>query len=166
LLIVFIDLTLFKRQSDRLDDAELADTLDEYYARVASAVTSAGGSVVKFIGDAALSVFPEDRVDAGVRMLLELKPALDGFMAEHDWQCRLNAKAHFGEVIAGPFGPDGDERFDVIGRTVNTAAMLKSDGITLSAEALQKVTADLRKRFAKQSTSTSYTLVDQSRPGG
>ena len=67
LVIVFVDLTLFKKQSDRVDDAEIADTLDAYYTRVASAVRAARGILVKFIGDAVLVVFPESSADVGVR---------------------------------------------------------------------------------------------------
>jgi len=164
LLIAFVDFTLFKEQSNRVSDAKIADTMDEYYTRVASAVRSAGGTVVKFIGDATLIVFPESAADAGVRMLIELKPALDRFMAERNWECRLHAKAHVGEVVAGPFGPAGDTRFDVIGRAVNTTAMLKTDGITLSAEAFEQLSPGLRKRFAKKSPLNTYSLVDESRP--
>ena len=164
LLIAFVDFTLFNKQSERISDTEIADTMDEYYTRVASAVKSAGGTVVKFIGDAVLIVFPESAGDAGVRTLIELKPALDRFMAERNWECRLHVKAHFGEVVAGPFGPDGDKRFDIIGRAVNTAAMLKTDGITLSAEAFEQLSPDLRKRFAKKAPLNTYSLVDESRP--
>src|SRR6266568_2808011 len=162
LLIAFIDFTLFNKQSDRIGDAEIADTMDEYYTRVASAVKSAGGTVVKFIGDAVLIVFAENSADAGVRALVELKPALDRFMAERNWECRLHVKAHFGEVVAGPFGPNGDKRYDIIGRAVNTAAMLKTDGITLTAEAFEKLSPGLQKRFNKQTPLNAYSLVGDS----
>ena len=38
LLVVFIDLTRFWAQSQRVDDAEVADTLDAYYEQVGAAV--------------------------------------------------------------------------------------------------------------------------------
>jgi adenylate cyclase len=67
LLVVFVDLTRFAVQSQRVRDSELADTLDAYYERVAVTVEAAGGRVVKYIGDGALVVFGEDTVDRGRR---------------------------------------------------------------------------------------------------
>ena len=128
LLVVFVDLTRFGAQSQRVDDVELADALDAYYEQVGAAVQEAGGRVVKFVGDGAVIVFAEDRVDRGVEMLLALKDAVDRSMAQRGWECRLIAKAHFGTAIAGPFGLAGDKHHDVIGKTVNTAAMLDADG--------------------------------------
>ena len=162
LLIVFLDLTRFAAMSLRVEDSEIAETLDAFYHRVSSAIQSAGGTVVKFIGDAALVVFPEQAIDSGVRMLLELKPSVDRFMAERDWECRLNAKVHFGEAIAGQFGPD--KRFDVLGRAVNTAAVLKSVGVTLSAEAFRKLSPELRQRFKKHTPPITYIRLDDPRP--
>ncbi|HEY8175015.1 MAG TPA: adenylate/guanylate cyclase domain-containing protein [Gemmatimonadaceae bacterium] len=160
LLIAFLDFTEFKVQSLRVKDIEIAETLDAVYALVARAVDAAGGNVVKFIGDAALVVFPEKAVDAGVRALLELKPSLDRFMSDRNWDCRLHVRVHFGEVIAGQFGPEGDKRFDVIGRNVNAAAMLKPNGITLSAEAFRKLSPKLRKSFKEHAPEVTYVPAD------
>src|SRR5262249_28118424 len=144
-------------QSQRVEDFEIADTIDRYYERVANAVAAAGGTTVKFIGDAALVVFPRHAVDAGIRALFDLKASVDRFMAERGWECRLEAKVHFGEVIAGQFGPDGAARFDVIGRAVNDTAMLsKSAGINLSREAFRQLSPDLQQRFTQHSPPVTY----------
>jgi class 3 adenylate cyclase len=149
LLVVFVDLTRFGPQSQRVDDAELADTIDAYYEQVGAAVQAAGGRVVKFVGDGVLIVFPEEGVDRGVEMLLALKDAVDAAMAARRWECRLAAKAHFGPTIAGPFGIAGDKRFDVLGKTVNT-------GVTLSVPAFRKLGPALRKRFRKHTPPVIY----------
>jgi adenylate cyclase len=164
MLIVFIDLSRFKGQSQHVADAELAETVDAYYERVASAVKTAGGTVVKFIGDATLAVFPEKAIDAAVHMLLELKPTIDDWMTEKNWECRFAAKAHFGEVIAGQFGPEGSKRFDVIGRAVNTAASLQSIGITLSVDTFRKLSHDLQKNFKQDTGTVTYVLRDDPKP--
>jgi len=163
-LIVFVDLTRFTAQSQRVEDDELASTLDDYYGRIASAVRDAGGTTVKFIGDASLLVFPEAHVNQGVKMLLELKPAVDRFFTERGWECRMNAKVHFGDVMAGDFGPDDDRRFDVIGRAVNTAAVLQSQGITLSVEAFRKLAPELRQEFKKHTPPITYIRLEDARP--
>lgn len=164
LLIVFLDLTRFAAQSQRVEDKELADTLDRHYEHVASAIQSAGGTTVKFIGDATLAVFPERAVDTGVRMLIELKPAVDRFMQDRGWECRLRAKVHFGEAIAGQFGPTGRKTFDVLGRAVNTASRLHSTGIAVSADAFRKLSPDLRRYFKRQTPPTTYIALDDPRP--
>jgi adenylate cyclase len=151
MLIVFLDLDGYKRACEERADLDVADMIDDYYDRIANAVQAAGGRVVKFIGDAALVVFPERAVDAGVGMLLDLVPKIGRHMAEHGWTCRLRAKVHFGHVIAGEFGSTGAARFDVMGREVNETALMRSDGIALSPAALAKISASTRKRLGSAS---------------
>jgi adenylate cyclase len=149
LLIVFLDLDGYKVACEQRADLEVADTIDDYYDRVAGAVHTAGGRVVKFIGDASLIVFPERAIDAGIRMLLDLVPRIDAFMRERGWPCRLRAKAHFGTVVAGEFGSTGAARFDVMGREVNEAALMSSAGIAVSAAALSRLSSDTRTRIGR-----------------
>jgi adenylate cyclase len=166
LLVVFVDLTRFWAQSQRVDDAELAEALDAYYEQVGTAVRAAGGRIVKFLGDGVLIVFAEDRVDPGVEMLLALKDAVDRSMAQRGWECRLIAKAHFGTVIAGPFGVTGDKRHDVVGKTVNIAATLEATGVTLSVAAFRKLSAATRKHFKRHTPPISYIRMDDRRHRG
>lgn len=163
LLVAFVDLTRFAIQSQRVGDSELADTIDTYYEEVGAAVAEAGGRVVKFVGDGVLIAFPEDRVDRGVETLLALKDSIDASMARRGWECRLVAKAHFGTVIAGPFGAAGDKRPDVIGKAVNTAAMLDSTGVALSVAAFRKLGPALRRRFKKHTPPITYIRAEDPR---
>jgi class 3 adenylate cyclase len=163
LLIAFLDLARFAAQSQRVEDAELANTLDAYYEHVGAAVQSAGGRVVKFVGDAALVVFPETAVDEGVATILALKESVDRLMTERGWECRLSAKVHFGAAIAGPFGVSGEKRFDIIGKAVNTAAMLDAPGVTLSVEAFRKLGRELRTRFKKHTPPVTYIRAEDPR---
>jgi adenylate cyclase len=160
LLIAFVDLTRFAAQSQRATDPEIAATLDTFYEHVGAAVRAAGGTVVKCIGDAVLVVFPEGGVDRGVEALLALKDSVDALMAARGWGCRLAAKVHFGRVLAGPYGAAGDKRYDVIGRAVNTAALLESTGVTLSVEAFRKLGRELRTRFKKHTPPITYIRAD------
>jgi adenylate cyclase len=163
LLIAFLDLTRFGAQSQRVSDAELADALDAYYEQIGTATHEAGGRVVKFVGDGALVAFDEDRVDRGVEMLLDLKEAVDRAMAQRGWECRLIAKAHFGPAVAGPFGVAGDKRHDVVGKTVNTAAMLDASGVTLSVAAFRRLGPALRRRFKKHTPPITYIRQEDTR---
>ena len=160
MLVAFVDLTGFAMQSVRVADEELAEVIDGYYRLVAACVTAAGGRTVKFIGDAALVVFGEDAVDPGVGALLEIKADGDRYFTERGWDCRVTVKAHVGSVIAGAFGPPGDQRFDVIGKTVNTTAMLDSTGVALSVEAFRKLSPEMRQRFNKQTWPVTYIRTE------
>jgi class 3 adenylate cyclase len=160
LLVAFVGTTGFALQSTRVTDDEIADVIDGYYRLIAERTSAAGGRVVKFMGDAALVVFDADDADRGVAALLDLKPAVDRHFESHAWDCRATVKAHVGTAIAGPYGPDDDRRFDVIGKTVNTAAMLDASGIALSTEAFRKLSPATRQRFKKHTWPITYIRVE------
>jgi class 3 adenylate cyclase len=161
LLIVFVDLTQYSAQNQRVSDEELAEVIDCYYAHIAAQAEAAGGRLVKVIGDGALLAFPEDAVDAGVAQLLSMKESIDAFFAERDWPCRANIKAHVGSVVAGDFGGARNKQFDVLGKHVNAAAMLPGGGgVTLSVEAFRKLSPELRRRFKKHSAPITYIRVE------
>jgi adenylate cyclase len=159
-LVAFLDLTRFAAESLRYSDSEIADTLDVLYERITEDVTFAGGTVVKFIGDAALIVFAENMVDRGVKTCLDLKSTIDHLMAERGWNSRLHVKAHFGTVIAGPYGGAGSKRYDVIGKTVNTAAMMQSPGVALSVAAFRKLSPEMRTYFKKHTPPVTYIRAE------
>jgi class 3 adenylate cyclase len=160
LLIAFADLTRFMVQAGRVTDLELADTLDAFYERIAERAVSAGGTLVKFIGDAAMMVFPEDAVDPGVEALLHMKEETDAYFTARGWECRLVVKAHFGSVVAGPFGAANDKHLDVLGNAVNAAARLDSVGVAISADAFRKLSPSLRKRFKKHTPTITYIRAE------
>jgi adenylate cyclase len=139
LLIVFVSLDGFAVQCERLGDPEIAQGLDAYYHQVAAAVQAAGGRVVKVMGDGVLIVFPEPALDRGVQLLQPMKQAVDDALTARGWACQFVARAHFGTVLTGPFGPPGGERFDVVGRAVNTAARLRGGPIALSEPLVRRL---------------------------
>lgn len=160
LLVAFVDLSGFAAQAARVTDGEIAAVIDGWYERVATRIAGAGGRTVKFIGDAALIVFGVELADDGVAALLALKDDADAYFTEHDWACRAQVKVHVGPCIAGAYGAAGDKRFDVIGRAVNTAAMLDSTGVALSVEAFRALSPETRKRFKKHTWPVTYIRVE------
>ncbi|HUH04421.1 MAG TPA: adenylate/guanylate cyclase domain-containing protein [Kofleriaceae bacterium] len=162
LLIAFIDLTRFTACVMRTEAAVLADIVDVYYRRVGARVSSSGGRVVKFIGDAVLIVFPEQHIDAGVEALLDIKAEVDAWLRSIGWDARAIVKVHVGTPIAGPFGPS--EVFDVIGADVNISATLESLGFALSAEAFRALSPASRKRFKKHTPPVTYIRTEDPHP--
>ena len=160
LLVAFLDLAGYAMQCTRTTDDTIAKVMDGYYRLVAERVTAAGGRVVKFIGDAALVAFAPADADRAVETLLALKLEIDAYIQSHGWECRAILKAHVGPVIAGPYGPDGDRRFDVLGRHVNATAMLDAVGVTLSVEAFRALSPPMRQKFKKHSMPITYIRVE------
>jgi class 3 adenylate cyclase len=159
LLIAFTDFTRYKVNADHRTAEDVADLLDRHYRLIAEVVTAAGGRVVKYIGDASLSVFEADRVDDGVRALLELKQRADQLLADEGWSgSRMIVKAHFGEAVAGPIGPEA--RYDVLGSAVNTAATLSTQSFAISAEAFRKLAPETRQRFKKHTPPITYIRTE------
>ncbi len=158
MLIAFSDLHGYSRHASRTPDAEVAETMDALYRRIEAGVTEAGGRVIKFIGDAALMVFPEHAVDRGVIALLELKDDIEQWLATLGWKSNMVVKVHFGTVIAGNYG--AEERFDAIGFAVNTAAMLDSRSFALSAQAFRKLAPETRRRFKKHTPPITYIRTE------
>jgi len=150
LLIAFADLTRFAFEAARMEDAGLASMVDELYERLHHGVTAAGGTVVKFIGDAMLAVFEPAEADAAVTALLKQKRAVDAWFQGRKMECRLHVKVHLGKVIAGPFGGRGEKRFDVIGKEVNACARLPNPGFSLSASAFRALSARAQAAFQRQ----------------
>jgi adenylate cyclase len=162
LLICFLDLSTYTLDARRTaDDGRLAGIIDGYYERVAASTHAGGGTVVKFIGDGALLVFPPERADDAVTALLDLKAGTDAWLAGMGWESRLVVKAHAGPVVAGPFGARDDKRFDVLGDEVNVAARLQTRTLAISAQAFRLLSPDLRKRFKKHTPPITYIRVEE-----
>ena len=64
--------------------------------------------------------------------LRELRQRGDRFFADGDRPCRHVVKALCGPVCCGQIGTRDDKRFDLSGQTVNTAALLPSNGMVLT----------------------------------
>jgi class 3 adenylate cyclase len=161
-LIVFADLTRFMVNARSTPDAALAELLDGFYRRAEGLVSAAGGRVVKFMGDAFLAVWPEDRAGDGVEALSGLKRDIDAWWAAKGWDSRVVLKAHYGRAVVGLFGVEA--RFDVIGNEVNVAATLPARTVSLSAEAFRCLGGEKRKAFRKHTAPVVYIPVDDPRP--
>ena len=156
LLVAFADLTRFTRTVQSRADRDVAEVMAEYYEFLTERIEASGGHIVKFIGDAALIVFDESSIDPGVQALLDAKDRVDAWFSERGWPSKLVIKVHFGTAIAGPYGPPGRERFDVLGKTVNTAALLPSSGVALTPQAFRKLSQPTRTRFKKHTPPITY----------
>ena len=162
LLVAFFDLTRFLRYSQNHTAQEMFDFTSAYFEFVGDIIEGSGGKIVKFIGDAGLIIYPEDKVNEGVLALIELKEKGDQWLADQGVSSRNIIQAHFGPVVCGPMGTRSDKRFDIMGHTVSTAAITKSKGIALTPQVFRKLDDKTRKRFKKHTPPITYIPVGES----
>lgn len=146
-LVAFADCSRYRQSSKGRSSAELFADLNDFYLLTDDAIQAAGGLVVKFMGDAALVVFPEELADQGIMALLDLKATVDRWIQHREIGNALFINAHFGEVTLGKMGRAGN--LDVIGETVAIAATLGSRGFGLSQQAFRQLTPEHRQLFQK-----------------
>ena len=160
-LIAFCDLTRFAKLSAAMTSRQVFDLISDFCDWTGDIVTAGGGNVIKFIGDEALIVFPDDKVDAGVRSLLELKKVTEKRMSGKDFPSKLIVKCHFGKVTFGLLGTRENKSLDVMGEQVNYAALLQSRGFAMSPEVFRKLKPDTRKLFKKHTPPVRYIPVEE-----
>jgi len=156
--VAFFDLSRIAEWSSCNEDAHVASFFQEFYALAARHVEPAGGRIVKFMGDAGLAVFAEESAEAAIFALAELAKEARVCGREYGLDTYLNVNVHVGPVLAGSFGPEGAERYDVIGKTVNIAARLGRRGLTLSPQAFRCLSPQGRQRFEKITPPATYRL--------
>ena len=161
LLVAFFDLSRFAREVQGKTSREVFDYMDAYYEFVGDIIENAGGTIIKFIGDAALIVWEEDQIDSGVLALKTLKEQGDAWLQNRGAQSYHRIKAHFGSVTCGPMGTKTDKRVDVFGEAVNIAATLTANGLALSPQAFRKLAPETRKHFKKHTPPITYIPVEE-----
>lgn len=133
----FSDLRDFTRLSERLPSDQLLTLLNEYFEFVSAAVTSRGGEVLRFIGDAMLVVFP---ISGNRSREYACESAFEAAMdtvnsiatVNHTRRRRSKPEIHFGvglhegSVVYGNVGAPDRLDFTVMGPAVNRTARLES----------------------------------------
>jgi adenylate cyclase len=153
-LVAMCDFSRFMQSTKGRSSAELFSDLNDFYLLTDDAVQAVDGLVVKFMGDAALIVFPEELADQGIMALLDLKASVDRWLQDRPIGHSLYVNAHFGEATLGRMGRAG--HLDVIGETVHIAATLGSRSFGLSQQAFRQLTPEHRQLFHKFTPPVMY----------
>jgi adenylate cyclase len=143
--VCFCDLRDFTRLSQELSQEDLLQLLHEAFEVVVGAMQEFDGDVLKFIGDAVLSVFrrrPDeaDLAPAAQRAvraaLLVIQRAEQAHLRRQEAglsPLKLGLAVHVGHVAYGNIGAPTRLDFTVIGATVNVASRLEGFCKTLGA---------------------------------
>jgi len=146
-LVAIVDQAQFMANSRGRPSAAVFAELNEFYLLTERVIAAADGLVIKFMGDAALIVFPAELADLGITTLLNLKAETDAWFRVRRIASTLHVNVHFGEVTLGKMGTI--DRLDGIGETVNECALLPHRGFTLSEPAYAHLSPDQQQAFVR-----------------
>jgi len=135
-VIWYCDLRGFTRASDRLPRDAIIALLNDYFDTMGDIVTSAGGEILKFMGDGMLAIFavpaPTARAETAAKATRAAAAAVDAMLvlnrirsSEGEPTVRFGLALHIGEVMFGNIGASRRLDFTVIGPAVNHAARLE-----------------------------------------
>ena len=135
-IIVVVDVAGFHRSVCRhLSDREILSFLSAYAGLIGPRVRAAGGEVIKYMGDAAVLIFPTSDPAGVVSSLRDLKVDLDTFLTKPGWRASLTVRAHIGRVAVGLVGGVSD----IAGSAVNETFLLRGEGMILSTALREKL---------------------------
>ena len=123
--VLFADLVGFTARAEASDPEAVRELQRAYFAAVTREVVRFGGTLEKYIGDAAMAIFGapqahDDDAERALRSALEIRRAL----GELDGGLEIRIGVNTGEVVGGTAGPqEGD--YTVSGDAVNVAARLQ-----------------------------------------
>ena len=126
LTICFCDLVGFTKLSERLNPPEIAQILNDHFARLYNIVRMHGGQVDKFIGDCMLSYFrqPEEAFLAAKKMVQESRAIQ--LSADRPIPIQVRVGLNTGYVALANLGVPELQQRTVLGEAVNFAQRMQS----------------------------------------
>jgi predicted ATPase/class 3 adenylate cyclase len=126
LTVSFSDLRDFTKVSEEMSAGDSFKLLNAYLGRMGPVISSHGGIIDKYVGDAVMSLFM-GASDGAVTAAIDMQEALRAFNAERPDgpPLRMGLGLHSGEVMLGTVGFADRLETTVIGDTVNTASRVE-----------------------------------------
>ncbi len=133
-VIWFCDLRDSTPLADSMSRVEFLRLLNEFFECVLGPVLEPKGEVLRFIGDAALAIFPipegdvAERAGAARRAVQAAQAAIErmaAFNAKRERPLRFGIGLHLGHVLYGNIGTPTRIEFTVIGAAANEAARIE-----------------------------------------
>ncbi|MFZ5952899.1 MAG: adenylate/guanylate cyclase domain-containing protein, partial [Candidatus Rifleibacteriota bacterium] len=134
--ILFSHIRDFHALVNNLEPNMLISLLNHFFSSMEEPIKNSGGQIDKYIGDAIMAVFSDDRPEsaekratrAAMEMLQKLEEFNSGFIKTNGLQTvKVGIGISTGPVISGKIGSnDSRQDFTVIGDRVNFAARLEA----------------------------------------
>ena len=150
--VLFVDIRGFTSMSEFIRPERVVEILNEYLTLATQAILKNGGTLDKFIGDAAMAVFnaPFDLEDYVYRAVCAAMDIVEGadelerkLLRRFGKKISFGVGVHCGPAVVGNIGCDFRMDYTAIGDTVNTASRLegaaKSGQILISEDVYEAV---------------------------
>jgi len=130
-VIWFCDLRDSTALADSMSRRDFLSILNEYFECTLEPVLQRKGEVLRFIGDAALAIFPihgrpREACAAAVEAAREALARMEKANKKRPLPLRFGIGLHLGELTYGNIGTPGRIEFTVIGAAANEAARIES----------------------------------------
>ena len=152
-VIWFCDLRDSTPLADAMSLEAFLALLNEYFESVLGPVEASGGEILRFIGDAALAIFPIGNQPAAVACAKALAAARDSIArmeklnAARATPLRFGIGLHLGLVLYGNIGTPTRIEFTVIGAAANEAARI--EGLCKSLEENLLISEQVARHLAR-----------------
>jgi two-component system sensor histidine kinase ChiS len=127
--VLFADIRGFTSLAEPMSPGETFQFVNEYLGAMEPAITSHGGVIDKFVGDAVMALFPE-RPDDAIKASLEMFRRLDLFNRERQTRggaaVRIGIGLHTGSLMLGTVGARDRMDTTVISDAVNLASRVEN----------------------------------------
>jgi adenylate cyclase len=132
--VLFADLRTFTGIAEQKLPYDLVFLLNSYFAAVGEAITAAGGTVDKFIGDGVMALFGiENNPEVGCRqaiaaahsMVREIEALSESLAVDLPVPLKIGIGVHSGPAVVGRMGYGSSIHLTAIGDTVNVASRLQ-----------------------------------------
>lgn len=158
-VMLMVDLAGFTRAVAPLSAMELAQLVNRFYCIAAEAVESAGGQVVKFVGDGCFSVFDETNAVAAVACARGLTAPVRALGHDFSIELEVGANVHLSVVVEGDYGSGSSRSHDVVGPgVIHTFRMGAGPGVRISEPVYRRQPNDQRGVWKKRQPPATYTL--------
>jgi adenylate cyclase len=133
LAILFLDMRGFTARTTGQLPYDVVFLLNRFFDAIVPAVTGAGGTIDKYLGDGFLAVFETKTAESSAKSALQavedIATALIAFNkvleSEGQGPVRIGIGAHMGNVVLGEIGAQGQSPRTLIGDAVNTTSRLE-----------------------------------------
>ncbi|MCP4319569.1 MAG: hypothetical protein GY789_27190 [Hyphomicrobiales bacterium] len=126
LALMFTDIIGFTKMSENMAPGEVAQLLNDHFAIVNECIEAQGGTIDKYIGDAAMAFWgaPDAQDDMAARAC-RAALAIMAKMQSSEGDIRMKISIHSGPLIVGNIGAPGRINYTVVGDTVNTCSRIE-----------------------------------------
>ena len=132
--LLFADIRGFTSLAETLLPYDVIHVLNRYFHHMDLVITRHGGYIDNYMGDGLLAVFGVEHrrkatlhaVKAGIEMLEAVEKLNPYIEALHGVGLQMGIGIHYGDVVAGSFGPSDRKRDTVIGDAVNLASRIEA----------------------------------------